>query len=390
MLSRWARGAQVSAFALCQALCMARATRAQAISAPEPAQEPEHPTAAATVAPFPLDVAGYVAIRSLGNDDLIDRTSFREYSGSVFLSKTIGRWLFHSEINANTAPEWDSEGIHILPRLTNLSVKLETASVNYNWRDWMQVQAGFLFVPTYWRTHRYQSTTLTVDEPLIDQAVFPTAFTGMMIHGDRYREEGGISYQFYGGTSQQANFEDTVVGPDLVRSKSVGGKVVWHIPSQHLFDTLDVSFQVHQAMNSDTSRTHIYGGHVNVEHGPFHLLGEFGDASIGASPSGASPSGASPSGASPVGAGYSRQGYYLQPSYRIAPPLFVVARYERLNRDSRDPDVNRMARQSLGVTYRPILAVSLKIDVDRFEPERGRVPPYYGLGVGLVYFFRVP
>jgi hypothetical protein len=375
MSSRWTRGAQVSAFALFQALCVVDATRAQAIAAPEPApQEPEHPTAA-TVAPFPLDVAGYVAFRNLGSDDLIDRTSFREYSGSVFLSKTIGRWLFHSEINANTAPEWDSEGIHILPRLTNLSVKLETASVNYTWRDWMQVQAGFLFVPTYWRTHRYQSTTLTVDEPLIDQAIFPTAFTGAMIHGDRYREEGGISYQFYGGTSQQANFEDAVVGPDLVHSKSVGGKVVWHIPSQHLFDTLDVSFQVHHAMNSDTSRTQIYGGHVNVETGPFRLLGEFGDASIGTSPSGPA---------------YSRQGYYLQPAYRIAPPLFVVARYERLNRDSRDPDVNRMARQSLGVTYRPILAVSFKIDIDRFEPERGRVPPYYGLGAALVYFFRVP
>ena len=26
----------------------------------------------------------------------------------------------------------------------------------------------FFFIPTYWRTHRYQSTTLTVDEPLID------------------------------------------------------------------------------------------------------------------------------------------------------------------------------------------------------------------------------
>src|SRR5580704_14002739 len=283
MSSRWTRGAQVSAFALFQALCVANATRAQAIAAPEPApQEPERPTAA-TVAPFPLDVAGYVAFRNLGSDDLIDRTSFREYSGSVFLSKTMGRWLFHSEINANTAPEWDSEGIHILPRLTNLSVKLETASVNYTWRDWMQVQAGFLFVPTYWRTHRYQSTTLTVDEPLIDQAIFPTAFTGAMIHGDKYFDEGGISYQFYGGSAQQANFEDATAGVagDLTRSRAVGGKMVWHLPSRHLFNTLDVGFHAHRALNSDTSRTQIYGTDLNVEKGPIQLLGEFADASIG-------------------------------------------------------------------------------------------------------------
>jgi hypothetical protein len=52
--------------------------------------------------------------------------------------------------------------------------------------------------------------------------------------------------------------------------------------------------------------------------------------------------------------------------------------------------VSRMARQSLGVTYRSTPALSLKLEVDRFEPQRGRVPPYYGVGAGLVYFFRVP
>ena len=155
----------------------------------------------------------------------------------------------------------------------------------------------------------------------------------------------------------------------------MGAKVVWHIPSRHLFDTLDVGFQVHRALNSDTSRTHIYGAHVDVATGRLRMLGELGDAATEAAPGQAS---------------FYRQGYYLQPSYRIAPPLWVVARYERLNRDSRDPDVNRMARQSLGVTYRPISAVSFKIEADRFEPQRGRVPPYYGVSAGLVYFFRVP
>jgi hypothetical protein len=216
---------------------------------------------------------------------------------------------------------------------------------------------------------------LTVDEPLIDQAVFPTAFTGAMIHGDKYLDEGGVSYQIYGGYAQQANFEDALVTVDLTRSRALGGKMVWHIPSRHLFSTLDIGFLAHRGLNSDTSRTQIYGAELNAEMGPVQLLGEFADASIGATPS---------------RAGYDRQGYYLQPSYRIAPPLFVVARYERLDRDSRDPDVNRMAKQSLGVTYRPIPALSLKLEADRFEAQRGRVPPYYGVGAGLVYFFRIP
>jgi hypothetical protein len=367
-------GARVTALALCQVLCFANGMLAQTISGPDTAaQEPEQP--AATVAPFPLDIAGYLAARNLASDDLADRSSFREYSGSIFLSKTIGRWLFHSEINANTAPEWDSEGIHLFPRTSLLSVKLETASANFNWRDSLQLQAGFLFVPTYWRTHRYQSTTLTVDEPLIDQAVFPTAFTGAMIHGDKYLDEGGISYQVYGGYAQQANFEDAVVESELTRSRAVGSKIVWHIPSRHLFKTLDVGVHAHRALNSDTSRTQLYGAELNVEKGPIQLLGEFAYASIGASP---------------TQADYFRRGYYLQPSYRIALPLFIVARYERLNRDSRDPNVSRMAKQSLGVTYRPIPALSVKLEADRFEPQRGVVRPYYGLGAGLVYFFRIP
>jgi hypothetical protein len=378
MLSPWTRGPRVGALALCQVLCLTGATRAQSIAAPEPerpAPQELAPSAADKIAPPPLDVAGYLAARHLGSDDLADHTVYREYSGSIFLSKTIGRWLFHSEINANTAPEWDSDGVHLFPRSSHLSVKLETASVNFNWRDWLQAQAGFLFVPTYWRTHRYQSSTLTVDEPLIDQAVFPTAFTGTAIHGDKYLGEGGISYSFYGGSSQQADFEDDLVAPKLVRSKSVGGTVIWHIPSRNLFNTLDVGFQAHRALNSDASRTQIYGAHVNLETGRIQVLAEFADAAVGASPN---------------LTGYYRQGYYLQPSYRIAPPLFVVARYERLNRDSRFPDVSRLARQSLGVTYRPIPAVSLKLEADRFEPQHGRLPPYYGVGASFVYFFRVP
>jgi hypothetical protein len=215
---------------------------------------------------------------------------------------------------------------------------------------------------------------LTVDEPLIDQAIFPTAFTGAMIHGDKYFEEGGISYQFYGGSSQQATFTADVTA-DLARSRAIGSNVVWHIPSRHLFNTLDIGFQAHRAVNSDTGGAQIYGAHVNMEMGPLHVLGEWADASIGASPS---------------QAGYYRQGYYLQPSYRIAQPLFVVARYERLNRDSRDPDVNRLARQSLGMTYRPVPTLSLKVEANRSEPQRGRLPPYYGMGASLIYFFRVP
>jgi hypothetical protein len=64
---------------------------------------------------FPLDVAGYINFGYLNDDALQEHNVFREYSASLFLSKTFGRWRFHSEFNADTAPEYDSDGIHLLP-----------------------------------------------------------------------------------------------------------------------------------------------------------------------------------------------------------------------------------------------------------------------------------
>src|SRR5438093_318140 len=105
---------------LCPAICTqpAPAPAAQDSSASEPASSP-------------LEVAGYFSFRYLNEDSLSERNFYREYSGSLFLSKTIGRWRFHSELNASNAPEYDAEGIHIFPRTRSLSVKLDSASINF-------------------------------------------------------------------------------------------------------------------------------------------------------------------------------------------------------------------------------------------------------------------
>jgi hypothetical protein len=338
-------------------------------------QEQPAPDPAITTRKFPLEVAGFLYFRGLNDDDLDHPLFTREYSGSVFLSRSIRRWLFHSEFNASNAPEYDSEGIHLFPHRLNLSVKLDSASVNYNWRDWLQPQAGFLFMPTYWRTHRYQSTTLTVDEPLVDQNVFPTAFKGVMIHGDKYWEDGGISYQVYGGISQEEEFENDVHALHLEKTPAVGGRLTLHVPTRHLFDNFDVSFQRLHRANAGGKRDEISGAEIQLKKGRAEFLAEFAysaeDVLRGS-------------------AEYFRQGYYLQPSYRITSRLFAVIRYDRLNRDSRFADERGLARQLAGLTYRPVPDLSLKVEADRYEPQHGRLPAYYGASVGVVYFFRLP
>jgi hypothetical protein len=154
-------------------------------SPPTPVAEDPAPTGGDKSAhEFPVDVAGYVGFRNLISPGQMD--SHSEYSSSIFVSKTLKRFRFHSEFNVANAGQYDGEGINLFHSSTDWKAKLDSATVTYTFRDWLQVGAGFEFVPTYWRTHRYQSTTLTVEDPIIDQRVFPTAFKGAMLKGDRY------------------------------------------------------------------------------------------------------------------------------------------------------------------------------------------------------------
>ena len=83
------------------------------------------------------------------------------------------------------------------------------------------------------------------------------------------------------------------------------------------------------------------------------------------------------------------KGFNIQPSYRITPKLFAVARYDRLNRDSRYADQSSLARQAAGLVFRPIPPVSLKIEVGRNQPQGAR-EAYFGVTTSLVWFFHLP
>lgn len=323
---------------------------------------------------LPLDVAGYLSFRHLNGNTLDERPFYQEYSGSLFLSKTIGRWRFHSEFNASNSPEFDSEGIHLFPPRPSLSLKLDNGSVNYNVFDWLQGTAGFLFIPTYWREHRYQSTTLSVDDPLIDQTIFATAFTGIMVHGDRYFREGGFSYQLYGGIDQETAFNNNVITKGVERYRALGGKVVIHMPTNRVFDTFDLGVQRLHQQDKDGTRDELYGTEIHLETHGAGMLAEFAHSSDDIVHGSRN---------------HIRQGYYIQPSYRITRKLFAFARYDRLNLDSRFASTNRLARQLLGLTYRPVPQLSFKVDVDRDQSQAGTLPAYYGASVGVIYFFHI-
>jgi hypothetical protein len=148
-----------------------------------------------------------------------------------------------------------------------------------------------------------------------------------------------------------------------------------HLPSRQFFDTFDISYHRLYRSPSDDRPDEIYGGELLLQKKRLELLAEFAHAS------------------QDVVNGvrlYIRQGYYVQPSYRITRRWFGVFRYDRLDRDSRYASESSLARQSAGLTYRPIPSVSLKVEGDRYEPQAGRLPAYYGVTTSIVYFFHLP
>jgi hypothetical protein len=243
-------------------------------------QEPPATEPAASPS-FPFDVAGYINFRYVNDDAFQEHNFYRDYSASLFLSKTLGRWRFHAEFNADTAAEYDDEGIHLLPKRPSLSVTLDSAFVNYNAWDWLQLQGGLLFIPTYWRTHRYQSTTLTVDEPLIDQTVFPTALKGVALYGDRYWGSGGASYIVCGGVDQQSQFQESTEVVEIETAHTIGGKLTLHVPSRQFFNTFDVAVQrLHRVGTDDGKPDEIYGVELHLSKSRYELLGEFAHDSM--------------------------------------------------------------------------------------------------------------
>jgi hypothetical protein len=321
---------------------------------------------------FPIEIAGYFSFQTLKNDDLAQPFSYRDYSGSLFLSKTWGRWRFHAELNADKAPGSDVDGIHLFRRSGGPSLDLDSGFVNYTVSDSLQIEAGFLFIPTYWREHRYQSTTLTVDDPLIDQSVFPTGFKGGMVHGDRYFGQGGITYMVYGGVDQEKEFLATEQAVDT-QGATVGGKLIVHLPSGQFFDTLDIGLHALRRYTS-SDRDDAYGTELIARKQRVEILAEFAHDSLDIVRG---------------SRGYIRQGFYIQPSYRITKKLFAVVRYDRIDHDSRFANESSQSRQSAGLTFRPIPSLSLKLEGDRYQTQAGQ-RAFYGISTGMVFFFHKP
>lgn len=317
-------------------------------------------------APPPMDLSGYYSFRYFNDTRPAQPGAFQAHVASLFFGKKMGRWRFFSEVEFEYAPAFEGNGLSLSPQRGE--VVLETVWLNYGRHDWLNARAGLLLVPTYWRIHHYPSTTLTVQNPLIDQAIFPGDIVGAMVHGSRYFADGGLDYTWYAGNGRGPNPGRT----DADDHKATGGNFVVHVPTRHFFQTFDLGVQWYSDKLSGEEREGIYGFESKIEKGPLGFLGEFAHANIGAAHRSRK---------------LFREGYYLQPWWRVGRRTHLVYRYDLLNFDSRTVHSTDFHRHTVGVNFRPVPTVSLKLEFNRYRPEGGP-GGYRGVAAGLAFFFQ--
>ena len=315
---------------------------------------------------LPLDLSVVLSYRR-GPDD--DGNGYGgELTGTLYISKTLGSWQFHGKVNANSARELNRDGLNFIRERKYLAADVDAAWVNYNHRDWLQWRSGFLHIPTYWSTRRFQSATYTVADPLIDQDVFPAAFLGTMLQGDRFFEDGGVSYRVYGGKGTELDHLDSEAGR-IAKPRLFGGKFVVHVPVGHRLDTFDLAFHRMRGAYPGQASEVVEGAELRVEKGKLAVLGDYARARVRLA----------------ADAGQRlRKGYSVQPSFRLTFRLTAVARYD--NAAIAMDRSKRMDRWSTGLAFRPIPTLWLRADVVRYCFGADGQGSECGASLGSAYF----
>lgn len=352
---------------------MASVPSVPATAPPEPDAQPK-PIAVQEVAveggdetELPVDLSGYLSLRYMDDNSSSGVGSFQSNALSLFLGKQLGRWRYFSEVEFEYAPNYVGSGS--ATSTARGEILTETVWLSYTKSDALTFTAGQLLVPAYWRVHHYPSTTLTVQNPLIDKRIFPADIVGGMVGGSAYFDFGGLEYGAYLGNGRGSDPGKK----DVDDHKATGARFVYHAPSKGRMRALELGTHWYHDKVSATDREHIIGFESRFEAGRYSFLGEYARANIGA-----------PGRPRTM----FREGLYLQPSVRLGNRTYGFYRFDRLNFDNRVAHANDAVRHSLGTTFRPRPAVSLKLELYRTLPENRATSRTDGVAAGLAVFFK--
>lgn len=315
----------------------------------------------------PIELNGYFSSRftRLSSPGAVPDTE--QQTVSLLIDKTVENWQFHTELEFEYGPDFTTFRTPQGPDSTDIGI--ENAWVDYTYKDLFHVKAGIVLTPTYWALHHYPSIALSVQNPLIHEQIFPKSIVAAMAHGSHYFEKGGFDYSVYAGAG--FDFRDPQVQQD--GRGAMGGTFLAHVPTGRIFDVFDAGVQYYRDKPAPGDRQQIYGFENRIEKGPFEFLGEMAHASIGPQ-----------NGTRRL----FRQGYYLEPAWRLRKRYHAYYRYDWLKLDSRDITRPFTDEHTLGLNFRPVPTLSLKLEWNSARPVGSFGPFAQGFGTGIAFFFQ--
>ncbi len=279
-------------------------------------------------------LSGYYDFEYINDDRSGSPGEFRQHHVSVHLSKEIQSFRFFSEIEFEFGTKFKGEGGSRLTEARG-EVKLEQAWAEYVHTDFLALRAGLILTPGYWNINHYPNIVLTTRRPLMVRNVFRESFTGVMADGSYYLGGFGFSYEVFLGNGESDFFTKN----DDDEGKATGGRVVFHVPVGDLLPRFDLGLRGYYEDKSGAAPVKIWGLEGQAERGPVEVLAEF---ALGEVPE-------------------HRVGLYVQPSYRFLERWAAFYRYDLLRLE----DVDRIEEHTIGINFRPIPDVSLKVEVFR-------------------------
>lgn len=275
---------------------------------------------------------------------------FRQHHLTLLVTKEFKKFRLFGEVEFEYGTKFEGAGGTELEEASG-ELKLEQAWAEYIHSDLLTLRGGKMHVPGYARIQQWPNLRLGTRNALMYDQVFPETFVGLKAYGTKYWDKFGVTYQGYvaNGVSEFEAKEDTN------ENKAVGGLLTFHLPTNGLLDTFDVGVSGYMESPPDAARTQTWGLESQIRKGPWEVLTEFAMRS----------------------AEEDRTGLYVQPSYRFNEQWATFYRYDYLDVDL----VGRRQEHTIGVNYRPITEISLKLEYFYSSPPQDE--DFSGVGASV-------
>ena len=245
-----------------------------------------------------LTVSGYADTEYISTNNPGDTSGFRIHHLSMFLKKQVTEDLrFFSETEWEDAPYVDGSN-----NVMSGKVFVEALNFDYQWRPDTSMRVGRFFTPAgIWSVDHYPPFVLTQQRPQFIRKIFPQLVDGATVSGLHDLNGAFLSYDFYVGNSETANFDGN---SNANATTAVGLRANVALPIAQQFDVGASYYRDKQAKTlsvQDEAKKDAYGVHAKIKQGAYGLQMEYANANIQPT----------------VASKFHKKGYYAQFSYDI-------------------------------------------------------------------------